>query len=195
MKFAYLASASTVLAITNATALKFPRQLVAGTTQLQCNGTSADECSQEWWTLCSPSGNIVMPAPVAWKNGDCTDIHCQCTEPHLPISMEAAAVVPIHENPTVTHKRPHGTPHPHTKTIDPGPKASPLAGSYIWKGGHEERDDDHLQPPTEAAVIHTHSHHSAIATPTLRHGTPHPHTKTLDPGPNATPLAGSYIWK
>jgi hypothetical protein len=193
MKFVYLASASTVFAITNVAALKFPRQLVAGTTQLQCNGTSAAECSQTWWTLCSQSGHIVMPAPVTWKNGDCTDLNCQCTEPHLP--METAAVVPLDGNPTVTHTRPHGTPHPHKKTIDPGPNATPLAGSYIWKRGDEERENGHLQPPMEAAVVHTHSHHSATATPTRRHGTPHPHTKTLDPGPDATPLAGSYIWK
>jgi len=148
MKFNYLATASAVLVIANAAAIKFPRQLVTGDFQLQCNGTSGAECSKAWWTLCSVEGNIIMPAPATWKNGDCTHYSCKCLDAQLPVLTEAAVTHGSHTNSrhsaTATFTRPHGTPQPHTVTVSPGSDATPIAGSYIWKRGEVERDDDEV---------------------------------------------------
>ncbi|KAE9381154.1 hypothetical protein N431DRAFT_440040 [Stipitochalara longipes BDJ] len=161
MKFNYLATASIVLALANAAALKFPRQVGGGVFSLTCNGTSGAECSKAWWTLCSVEGNIIMPAPVKWKNGDCTNVHCSCVNPNAepvitPVALARAAptvtALPVflgdlhhtrissqhtHHSTatTATFTRPYETaqPQPEIVTVVPASDATPLAGSYIWK--------------------------------------------------------------
>jgi hypothetical protein len=142
MKFQYLAAASTILVVTNSHVL--PRQLVTGNTHLNCTGTTGAECGRAWWTLCSTEGNVVMPAPAEWKNGDCTAAHCNCINPDpvptptqptpLPTaSLKAVGKEDFHRLPVHTESR-GGTPHPHTKTIVPATiETNSIAGSYIWK--------------------------------------------------------------
>lgn len=88
MKINYLLAASTLFAISMG--LVLPRS----NSELSCTGTSASDCNEIWWTLCSNGGEIVMPAPAKWKDGDCTPAHCSCVDPYAPTTSAQASPLP-----------------------------------------------------------------------------------------------------
>ena len=164
MKITYYIIISALFALTNVAALKFPRQVGGSVFSLTCNGTSGAECSKAWWTLCSVEGNIVMPAPVTWKNGDCTDKHCSCVNPI------AEPVI----TPTVSIQA-ASTQAASTATVYP----------VLLEELHRTRTSS------------KHTQHSTATPATRPHETaqPRPEIVTVVPASDATPLAGSYIWK
>jgi hypothetical protein len=165
MKFTYFTTISMMLAITNAAALRFPRQVGGPVFSLTCNGTSGAECSKAWWTLCSVEGNIVMPAPVTWKNGDCSDMHCSCVIPDAEPVVTPAA-------PTQAY-----TSAASTATAFP----------VLLEDLHRTRASSHHthQSTTTAATF----------TPPSETEQPQPEIVTVVPASDATPLAGSYFWR
>ena len=170
MKFTYFTTISMMLAITNAAALRFPRQVGGPVFSLTCNGTSGAECSKAWWTLCSVEGNIVMPAPVTWKNGDCSDMHCSCVIPDAEPVVTPAA-------PTQAAATQAYTSAASTATAFP----------VLLEDLHRTRASSH----------HTHKSTATAATftPPSETEQPQPEIVTVVPDSDATPLAGSYIWR
>ena len=157
---------STLLALTNAAALKFPRQVGGSIFSQSCNGTSGAECSKAWWTLCSVEGNIVMPAPVTWKNGDCTNVHCSCVNPSAEPVITPAVATQAASTQAAT-----------TTTVLP---------VLLEDLRRTKTSSKHAQHSTATTAASTRPHETAQ---------PQPNIVTIVPASDATPLAGSYIWK
>ncbi|PMD19644.1 hypothetical protein NA56DRAFT_646969 [Hyaloscypha hepaticicola] len=105
MKFQYLATASTFLALIIADPFNVTRQGVSNF-QLSCNGTSGAECNE-----------AQKPKPTV----DGTLAHYRLPHPHHHGSATT----------TATFTRPTENLPPKTITISPG--TTPEAGSFIWK--------------------------------------------------------------
>jgi len=171
MKFTYLATVSTVLAVSNAAAFKFPRQLVTGNFQLHCNGTSGASAAKHGGPLLR-RGKIVMPAPATWKMATALTT-LQCLDPRIQCLLERRWLMSrrrIRVSARLPLSPVSRNPQPHTVTTSPGTDATSIPGSYDWKRDNVERDEDLIEA-AKIHVSHTRSRHSFVGTFTLPHRT------------------------